>query len=219
MIKGMQKEEGRMKNGERAVPANGEKLRVRPPGAFQAEASPKAQLLEDRGCVRSTSRSAFERKTHSNFRGRGRTRHPRARRRPTTTHEQVPNAGCDSPSPWERAGVREYNRPFSATGVPYTLSKSILEKIWLERLRQKQLLREGKIFFACDSPVVSHDRKLRVLTEELGEVAAAIDQIEILNPLRQPRAELSEPSARAKNNLRDELAQIAARRHRLARII
>jgi len=106
--------------------------------------------------------------------------------------------------------VREYNRPFSATGVPYTLSKSILEKIWLERLRQKQLLREGKIFFACDSPVVSHDRKLRVLTEELGEVAAAIDQIEILNPLRQPRAELSEPSTRAKNNLRDELAQIAA---------
>jgi hypothetical protein len=106
--------------------------------------------------------------------------------------------------------VREYNRPFSAAGVPYTLSKSILEKIWLERLRQKQLLREGKIFFACDSPVVSHDRKLRVLTEELGEVAGAIDQIEMLNPLRQPRAEMSEPSARAKNNLRDELAQIAA---------
>jgi len=92
----------------------------------------------------------------------------------------------------------------------YTLDKSILEKIWLERLRQKQLLREGKIFFACDSPVVSHDRKLRVLTEELGEVAGAIDRIETLNPLRQPRAELSEPSARAKNNLRDELAQIAA---------
>ena len=92
----------------------------------------------------------------------------------------------------------------------YTLHKSILEKIWLERLRQKQLLREGRIAFACASPVVSHDRKLRVLAEEIGEVAGAIDRIENFNPLRQPRAELSEPSTRARKQLCDELTQVAA---------
>jgi NTP pyrophosphatase (non-canonical NTP hydrolase) len=92
----------------------------------------------------------------------------------------------------------------------YVLSKSILEKIWLERLRQKQLLREGRIFFACDSTVVSHDRKLRVLVEEIGEVAHAIGQIEILNPLRKPRAALSEQSVRARRHLRDELVQVAS---------
>ena len=114
------------------------------------------------------------------------------------------------PLPRERAGVRGIAAPTLAIGVNYTLSKSILEKIWFERLRQKQLLRESRIAFACDSPVVSHDRKLRVLTEELGEVAGAIDRIENFNPLRQPRAELSEPSTRARKHLCDELTQVAA---------
>jgi hypothetical protein len=101
-------------------------------------------------------------------------------------------------------------RRTAAVPVYYTLPKSILEKIWLERLRQKQLLRAGRIFFACDSPVVSHDRKLRVLTEELGEIARAIDRIENFDPLRRPRAELSQDSTRARNHLHDELTQLAA---------
>ena len=113
------------------------------------------------------------------------------------------------PLPRERAGVRGIVAQTLPT-APYTLPKTILEKIWLERLRQKQLVREGRIGFACDSPVVSHDRKLRVLTEELGEIARAIDRIENCDPLRRPRAELSDASARARKNLCAELTQVAA---------
>jgi len=173
MIKGRQKEEGRMKNEDRVVPANGEKLRA------------------------SDGRDVALRRPR-----------PRSSGRNGNAHCAIHALRCAAERGADGAGAPSL--PALKVVSAYALDKSILEKIWLERLRQKQLLREGKIFFACDSPVVSHDRKLRVLTEELGEVAGAIDQIEILNPLRQPRAEMSEPSARAKNNLRDELAQIAA---------
>jgi len=66
-----------------------------------------------------------------------------------------------------------------------------------ERLRQRQLLREGKILFNCDSPIVDLDRKLRVLMEEVGEVAREVDHIERGSEI-----------ARAK--LRTELTQVAA---------
>lgn len=47
-----------------------------------------------------------------------------------------------------------------------------------ERIRQQMLLRSGKILFNCASPVVCRGRKFRVLAEELGEVAKAIDDLE-----------------------------------------
>lgn len=47
-----------------------------------------------------------------------------------------------------------------------------------ERARQDDLLRKGKLLYNCSSIVASPRRKLRVLVEEMGEVAQAIDDIE-----------------------------------------
>jgi hypothetical protein len=47
-----------------------------------------------------------------------------------------------------------------------------------ERERQAKLFRTGKILFDCSSPTPCPLRKLRVLFEECGEVAQAIDEIE-----------------------------------------
>ena len=47
-----------------------------------------------------------------------------------------------------------------------------------ERLRQRRLFAAGKITFDVSSKEPKSDRKLRVLVEELGEVAEAIDRIE-----------------------------------------
>lgn len=47
-----------------------------------------------------------------------------------------------------------------------------------ERGRQKELFRDRKIAFDCASPVPDPQRKFRVLFEEAGEVAHAIDQVE-----------------------------------------
>lgn len=53
-----------------------------------------------------------------------------------------------------------------------------LEQVRIERLRQRRLFAEGKITFDCASPVVDPRRKLRVLIEEIGEVAQEIDRVE-----------------------------------------
>lgn len=50
-----------------------------------------------------------------------------------------------------------------------------------ERERQAALFLVGKITFDCSSPVVDTKRKCRILTEELGEVAKEIDEIEKRN--------------------------------------
>lgn len=94
---------------------------------------------------------------------------------------------CPLPSPW------------NGGGRPYTMRTTILQRIWLERLRQKQLLREARILFDCASPVVDENRKLRALLEEVGEVAKELDRIEAMPSIRH-----------ARNDLRDELTQVAA---------
>ena len=75
----------------------------------------------------------------------------------------------------------------------------VLARIAAERIRQKELLRDGKILFDCASPIVDADRKLRVATEELGEVAQAIDRLE-----RKPT------SVKQFRHLQEELVQLAA---------
>jgi hypothetical protein len=92
----------------------------------------------------------------------------------------------------------------------YELMPGILEKIWLERLRQKQLLRDGKILFTCDSPIVGPDRKLRVLAERVGEVARAVEQMEFAALHGKTSPQFSAKSARAKHDLRNELTQLTA---------
>ena len=58
--------------------------------------------------------------------------------------------------------------------------KNAVVKISAERDRQEKLFRiEKKLHFTCASRIPDVTRKLRVLVEELGEVAEAIDQLEI----------------------------------------
>ena len=75
----------------------------------------------------------------------------------------------------------------------------IVEAIAQERSRQIQLFRDKQIGFRVDSNVVAHNRKMRVLVEELGEVAHAIDKLEEI-----PKA------PRLQQNLITELVQTAA---------
>lgn len=93
-------------------------------------------------------------------------------------------------------------------GAEYKLSKSVLDLVWLERLRQMALLRDGKLTWNCATAGISHDKKLRAIMEEVGEVAQAIDDIENLRCTssvdhhRKYRAAMS--------HLREEITQIAA---------
>jgi hypothetical protein len=75
----------------------------------------------------------------------------------------------------------------------------ILLKIADERVRQRELFKARKHSFRVDSPVVDTWRKLRVLVEELGEVAEAIDDLE-KHPQHKQR----------RNHLITELVQVAA---------
>jgi hypothetical protein len=93
----------------------------------------------------------------------------------------------------------EHSPDDSRRGPFYELPRPILERIWIERLRQKDLFRIGKIGFDCASPIVSDDRKLRVLVEELGEIAQEIDA-----------AEFGDNKKQARLRLRTELIQVAA---------
>ena len=75
----------------------------------------------------------------------------------------------------------------------------ILQRVADERARQRELFTAGKHNFRVDSPVVDWTRKLRVLTEEVGEVAQAIDQLET-----SPRSKI------LKRYFLTELIQVAA---------
>lgn len=75
----------------------------------------------------------------------------------------------------------------------------ILERIATERVRQKKLFTDRVHHFRVDSPVVDWTRKLRVLVEEVGEVAQAIDRLE-----QKPQ------SKKRKAHLVTELIQVAA---------
>lgn len=89
--------------------------------------------------------------------------------------------------------------PSPDRGPFYELPRSVLERIWMERLRQKDLFRAGKIAFDCASPVVSDHRKMSVLTEEIGEVAKEVNE-----------AETGENKKQARVRLKTELVQVAA---------
>ncbi len=71
-----------------------------------------------------------------------------------------------------------------------------------ERLRQQRLFAEGKIYFSVASPVPNADRKLRVLVEEIGEVAEAIDRLEGKHTFKVLQRRVV--------HLRTELVQVAA---------
>ena len=67
-----------------------------------------------------------------------------------------------------------------------------------ERVRQNALFAEGKIPFNCASRIADPNRKLRVLVEEVGEVAEALDALE------------NKKDWKRFDHLREELVQVAA---------
>lgn len=69
-----------------------------------------------------------------------------------------------------------------------------------ERARQGALLASGRITFNCASHIVDPRRKLRVLVEEIGEVAEALDLLEQKRPT----------AAEAREHLETELIHVAA---------
>jgi NTP pyrophosphatase (non-canonical NTP hydrolase) len=66
---------------------------------------------------------------------------------------------------------------------------------------------------SIESPVVTDDRRLRIMVEEVGECARAIEDIEVAAAQLMKgsaTAERQEAFDLAIDNLRDELAQVAA---------
>ncbi len=84
------------------------------------------------------------------------------------------------------------------TRVDFTQARVVL-RVLAERQRQRQLFVDRKITFDVASPVPDTNRKLRVLIEEVGEVAQELDHLEQL-PGSKP----------AQKRLREELTQVAA---------
>lgn len=85
----------------------------------------------------------------------------------------------------------------------------VFEMVAAERIHQKRLLAGGVILFNCDSPIVDDDRKLRILTEELGEVANALDRLEKALAKKIRQGDTGAIKA-ARNHLQTELIQVAA---------
>ena len=83
----------------------------------------------------------------------------------------------------------------------------IFKLINVERVRQEYLLLKGKHLFTCASQVADPKRKFRVLTEEVGEVAEAIDRLEYVEGNINSRILVLQ---RAISHLMTELIQVAA---------
>lgn len=96
--------------------------------------------------------------------------------------------------------------PFS-----YTLNEEVLTRIWLERLRQRDLFRRGKLSCPVESTTTDENRKLRVLVEEVGEVAQELDALEMITRARTESREKFEARLnKRRRHLQLELTQLAA---------
>ena len=105
---------------------------------------------------------------------------------------QTPNPKPQTPNPRPQNGLWK-NAPAMLT---------VFARIANERSRQRELFHAGKITFDCASPLPDANRKLRVLVEEVGEVAQEMDRLE---NLRDGRA-----ACFAREDLQEELVQVAA---------
>lgn len=84
-----------------------------------------------------------------------------------------------------------------------------LDAVAAERVRQRNLLASGAIDPDCSDAAVDDDAKFRVLGEEVGEVAKAIDWIK--RTLRAPVGRFGpQRLASRRRHLRSELIQVAA---------
>jgi hypothetical protein len=78
----------------------------------------------------------------------------------------------------------------------------VFAKIAAERQRQRELFHAGTITFDCASTLPDLNRKLRVLMEEVGEVAQELERLEGCRDKRAERFVLEDLEA--------ELVQVAA---------
>jgi hypothetical protein len=78
----------------------------------------------------------------------------------------------------------------------------VFARIAAERDRQRQLFQTGEITLDCGSPLPDPNRKLRVLLEEIGEVAQELDKLEGCADRRSERFVIED--------LETELVQVAA---------
>ena len=81
----------------------------------------------------------------------------------------------------------------------------VMARVAKERIRQQELFLAGKFTFTCASKTADDNRKLRVLAEEVGEVAEAIDKLEAAESRGGGAA-----SALRREELHTELVQVAA---------
>ncbi|HEV2692260.1 MAG TPA: hypothetical protein VG347_05135 [Verrucomicrobiae bacterium] len=105
---------------------------------------------------------------------------------------------------WTRAHLRRI-LGFAAGWIVCLGEKQWEAKVNAERDRQEELFRTGKLTFNCSSLTVCVQRKLRVLVEEVGEVAEAIDTLEQVRNTNRTKA-----WAAADAHLLEELIQVAA---------
>lgn len=101
-------------------------------------------------------------------------------------------------------------KPQTKPCTPASLNRDVLDRIWLERQNQMRLLRAGKFTFTCATSGIADDKKLRVITEELGEVAQAIDHIETIPHNAKSTDDFYKKRRAAEDHLEDELTQLAA---------
>ncbi len=85
----------------------------------------------------------------------------------------------------------------------YQIPSGVLNRIWLERLRQQNLLKIGKHPFTCATAGIPIERKLAILTEEVGEVARAVNELIAGHPFDHRRVKI-------KAELHKEITQVAA---------
>jgi NTP pyrophosphatase (non-canonical NTP hydrolase) len=88
----------------------------------------------------------------------------------------------------------------------------VLHHVHQERDRQESLKRDGKFLWTCDHPDVSLERKLGIVTEELGEVAREINEYGFSRD-KYAAAKMEFPPHRKVyylKRLREELVQTAA---------
>jgi NTP pyrophosphatase (non-canonical NTP hydrolase) len=90
-----------------------------------------------------------------------------------------------------------------AVGLPsYDTLGTALVNVKHERFEQERLKAEGRFRFTCADPDLSMGEKLAILMEEVGEVAQQV--------LEQPDRRLAFDSSGSRQELREELEQVAA---------
>jgi NTP pyrophosphatase (non-canonical NTP hydrolase) len=92
--------------------------------------------------------------------------------------------------------------------------EDVLRDVGLERVRQEDLRRSGKFLWTCAAEGVPLDRKMSVLSEEVGEVAKEVVDVGIARDRdKYEKEEMAFPRHREVAfllRIRKELVQVAA---------